>query len=98
MNHSAKMSKILVVVKHTQGSQRDGILCQKVAQRKHSWNDYEDDDGKSAVQRTIVSNVQHKLLLINWTFQLKQKIDRPPEIRIVKKIVKLKQSQNVNKL
>ena len=86
MNHSAKMSKILVVVKHTQGSQRfDGILCQKVAQRKHSWNDYE-DDGKSAVQRTIVSNVQHKLLLINWTFQLKQKIDRPPELRIVKKI------------
>ena len=37
-------------------------------------------------QRTIVSNVEHKLLLINWTFQLKQKIDWPREIRIVKKI------------
>ena len=37
-------------------------------------------------QRTIVSNVEHKLLLINWTFQLKQKIDWPSEIRIVKKI------------
>ena len=47
-------------------------------------------------QRTIVSNVEHKLLLINWTFQLKQKIDWPREIRIVKKSVKLK--GNVNNL